>query len=89
MAHINWTRSSSGATYTGVAGEQRFFIMPDGCGCWLLLELDITGRAHLLEHSRPSDWSAMAAALSYVHAPIRWPLRLLVAAVAIHALAAL
>ena len=92
---IKWQRSPSGATHTGTAGEQRFVVMPDGRGTWILAETDREGVSHLLEHSLPSDWSAMAAALDYVHTPIRWPLRLLVAGaltvavVAVHALATL
>lgn len=76
---IKWQRSPSGATHHGTAGAQRFVVMPDGRGEWLLHEVDRDGVGHLLEHSLPSDWSAMAAALDYVHTPIRWPLRLLVA----------
>ena len=94
-ASIKWQRSPSGATHTGTAGEQRFVVMPDGRGTWILAETDREGVSHLLEHSLPADWSAMAAALDYVHTPIRWPLRLLVAGaltvavVAVHALATL
>ena len=78
MVNIKWQRNPSGATHTGTVGDQRFVVMPDGHGAWLLHEVDTEGRGHLLEHSLPSDWSAMAAALDYVHTPIRWPLRLLV-----------
>lgn len=95
MTSIKWQRSSSGATHHGTAGAQKFVVMPDGRGAWLLHEVDAEGHGHLLEHSLPSDWSAMAAALDYVQTPIRWPLRVLAAAaliivgVAVHAIATL
>lgn len=77
---IHWTRSPSGATHTGTAGKQRFIIMPDGRGAWLLNEIDETGRAHILEHDIPSDWSAMVAAVEYVHLPVVWPVWVLAVA---------
>lgn len=73
-ASIRWTRSPSGATHTGTAGDQTFVITPDGLGTWTLTEIDADGVGHLLEHSLPSDWSAMAAALDYVDAPMHWPI---------------
>ena len=65
-ASIKWTRSPSGATYTGTVGAQRFVISPDGAGTWSLFGVDQDGRGHVLAEQLPSDWSAMAAALDYV-----------------------
>ena len=70
---VNWTRSPSGATYTGTAGKQRFVISPDGAGTWSLFGVDQDGVGHVLAADLPADWSAMAAALDYVDVPIVAP----------------